>query len=75
VILHTSDHSAFANRDSKLRPIITAAPEVAIPVIVCGEYKYDIKHCRYSAEYELAGVIAANDLWIAALARQARYLS
>lgn len=102
MILGTNGLSAMADGDMKLEPFLRRAAEIAVPVIVLGEYKYGIRQSRHRARYErwLAEVIAscrvlvvdertareyaevrgelkrsghaipANDLWIAALARQ-----
>jgi predicted nucleic acid-binding protein len=52
VILDTNGLSAFAEGDSALEPILRTAAQVAIPVIVLGEYRYGISHSRQRAHYE-----------------------
>ena len=102
MILDTNALSAMADGDAKLDPVLRTAAEIAVPVIVLGEYRYGIRQSRDRAQYErwLAKMIPsgrllvvdegtaaeyaevraelkrngrpipANDLWIAALARQ-----
>lgn len=102
MILDTNGLSAFADGDSNLEPILREADEIAVPVIVIGEYRYGIQQSRNRVRYEewltecllscrvlsvnpetaaryaeIRGElkrkgrpIPANDLWIAALARQ-----
>jgi tRNA(fMet)-specific endonuclease VapC len=104
VILDTNGLSAVADGDPALEPILRRAAEIALPVIVLGEYRYGIRQSRHRVRYErwlaealagyrvlavdedtaghyaevreelkrLARPIPANDLWIAALARQHR---
>jgi tRNA(fMet)-specific endonuclease VapC len=52
VILDTNGLSAAADGDAELEPILRRAQEVAIPVIVVGEYRYGISHSRDRALYE-----------------------
>ena len=102
MILDTNGLSAVADGDSTLEPILRAATEIALPVIVLGEYRYGIRRSRDRVRYErwlaeaipsyrvlmvdegtaeryaevrhelkhMGRPIPANDLWIAALARQ-----
>jgi len=102
VILDTNGLSAAAEGDPALEPILRGAVQLAVPVIVLGEFWYGIHRSRHRTEYEawlteaLSDVrilrvdeetaqwyasirrelrrrgrpIPANDLWIAALARQ-----
>jgi tRNA(fMet)-specific endonuclease VapC len=102
VILDTSGLSAVADGDPALEPVFRNAAEIAVPVIVLGEYRYGVRQSRDRTRYEdwlaewiptyrvlaidqetaehYASVrhdlrrrghpIPANDLWIAALARQ-----
>jgi tRNA(fMet)-specific endonuclease VapC len=102
VILDTNGLSAVADGDPKLQALLSGASELAIPVIVLGEYRYGIAQSRDRVRYEkwlkelvmtcrvldvdewTASVYAeirgelkragrpipANDVWIAALARQ-----
>ena len=102
MILDTNGLSAVADGDLTLEPILRRATEVALPVMVLGEYRYGIRRSRDRARYERwlaeaipnyrvlvvdrgtaeqyaevrdelkrnGHAIPANDLWIAALARQ-----
>ena len=102
MILDTNGLSAIADGNATLEPILREVTEVAVPVIVLGEFRYGIRQSRGRRRYErwLAESIAsyrvlrvdeetaeryaeirgelkhsgrpipANDLWIAALARQ-----
>lgn len=42
----------MADGDPKLEPVLTTASELAIPVIVLGEYRYGIAQSRNRARYE-----------------------
>lgn len=44
--------SAVANGDDALEPILRDASEIAVPVIVLGEYRYGIRQSRDWARYE-----------------------
>ncbi|HSU32020.1 MAG TPA: type II toxin-antitoxin system VapC family toxin [Bryobacteraceae bacterium] len=102
MILDTNGLSAVADGDLALEPVFRDAAEIAVPVIVLGEYRYGIRQSRDRRRYEdwlaewiptyrvlavdeetaelYASIrhdlkrrgrpIPANDLWIAALARQ-----
>ncbi|HEY1497764.1 MAG TPA: type II toxin-antitoxin system VapC family toxin [Candidatus Solibacter sp.] len=102
MILDTNGLSAMADGDPQLEPILARASELALPVVVLGEYRYGIAQSRNRIRYEkwlkelvsncrvlnvddatareyaiLRGElkrggrpIPANDVWIAALARQ-----
>jgi len=61
LILDTNGLSAMADGDSGLEPVLRRAPQVAIPVIVLGEYRYGISQSRNRARYEqwLAEYLAA----------------
>jgi tRNA(fMet)-specific endonuclease VapC len=52
VILDTNGLSAVADGGSSLRPILREASEVAVPVIVLGEYIYCIRQSRDRKRYE-----------------------
>lgn len=52
MILDTNGLSAFADGDKKLEPILARADEIAIPVIVIGEYGYGIGQSRHRLRYE-----------------------
>jgi predicted nucleic acid-binding protein len=52
VILDTNGLSSVADGDAALRPILRKAVEVAIPVVVLGEYRYGIQQSREQRRYE-----------------------
>jgi tRNA(fMet)-specific endonuclease VapC len=52
VILDTNGLSAVAGGESALEPILRKAGQVAIPVIVLGEFRYGILHSRDRKLYE-----------------------
>jgi tRNA(fMet)-specific endonuclease VapC len=52
VILDTNGLSAVAEGESALEPILRKAAQIAIPVIVLGEYRYGISHSRKRKHYE-----------------------
>ncbi len=52
MILDTNGLSAMADGDPKLEQILTKASELAIPVIVLGEYRYGIAQSRNRVRYE-----------------------
>jgi predicted nucleic acid-binding protein len=52
VILDTNGLSALAEGESALTSILHEAAQVAIPVIVLGEYRYGISQSRYRKHYE-----------------------
>jgi tRNA(fMet)-specific endonuclease VapC len=52
VILDTNGLSAVAEGESALEPILRNAAQVAIPVIVLGEYRYGISQSRNRKHYE-----------------------
>lgn len=52
MILDTNGLSALAEGEPALASILGSAAEVAIPVIVLGEYRYGISHSRYRKHYE-----------------------
>ncbi len=102
MILDTNGLSAVADGDPMVETALREASEVAVPVIVLGEFRYGIRRSRARVRYERwlfesipsyrvlmvdeetaeryaqirdelrrAGrPVPANDLWIAALARQ-----
>jgi len=61
VILDTNGLSAMADGDMDLQPLLQRAAEIAVPVIVLGEFKYGIRQSRHRTRYErwLAEVIAS----------------
>ncbi len=52
MILDTNGLSAVAEGDGAFEPILRTAAQVAIPVIVLGEYRYDISQSRHRKHYE-----------------------
>jgi len=52
VILDTNGLSAAADGDPALEPILRKAAEVAVPVVVLGEYRYGIQHSRDRPRYQ-----------------------
>lgn len=52
MILDTNGLSAVADGDRALEPILRKAVQVAIPVIVLGEYRYGISQSRDRDRYE-----------------------
>ena len=52
MILDTNGLSALAEGESGLEPLLRRAAQVAIPVIVLGEYRYGISQSRNHIHYE-----------------------
>jgi tRNA(fMet)-specific endonuclease VapC len=52
VILDTKGLSALAEGELALEPVLRKASELAIPVIVLGEYRYGISQSRNRQQYE-----------------------
>jgi len=52
VILDTNGLSALADGDSTLEPVLRKAAEVALPVIVLGEFRYGVRQSRERQHYE-----------------------
>ena len=52
MILDTNGLSAVAEGDLTIRQTLAQAVEIAIPVIVIGEYRYGIRQSRYRTRYE-----------------------
>jgi tRNA(fMet)-specific endonuclease VapC len=52
VILDTNGISAMADGSPPLEKLLRTAPELAVPVIVIGEYRYGIAQSRYRGRYE-----------------------
>ncbi len=52
MILDTNGLSAVADGDAALEPILRQAVEIAVPVIVLGEYRYGIQQSRDRQRYE-----------------------
>ena len=61
MILDTNGLSAMADGNTSLEPLLQQAAEIAVPVIVLGEYRYGIRQSRHRARYErwLAEVLAS----------------
>ena len=52
MILDTKGLSALAEGERALEAILRKAAQVALPVIVLGEYRYGISHSRYRKQHE-----------------------
>jgi len=52
LILDTNALSAVVEGDPVLAPLLRKATQIAIPVIVLGEYRYGISHSRNRRQYE-----------------------
>lgn len=52
MILDTNGLSAVADGEGALEPILSKAAEIAVPVIVLGEYRYGIRQSRDRQRYE-----------------------
>ncbi|MCP5115350.1 MAG: type II toxin-antitoxin system VapC family toxin [bacterium] len=52
MILDTNALSAFADGDRELIGAIGKEPELAVPVVVLGEYLYGIRQSRFRPRYE-----------------------
>ena len=52
MILDTNGLSALAEGEPGLEPLLRRAAQVAIPVIVLGEYRYGISQSRNQLQYE-----------------------
>jgi predicted nucleic acid-binding protein len=52
VILDTNGLSAVVEGDPAIEPLLRKAPQIAIPVIVLGEYRYGISQSRERKRYE-----------------------
>jgi tRNA(fMet)-specific endonuclease VapC len=52
MILDTNGLSALAEGDPRLEPILQKATQIAVPVIVLGEYRYGIQQSRERQRYE-----------------------
>ena len=52
MILDTNALSAVVEGDPVLAPLLLKAAQIAIPVIVLGEYRYGISHSRNRRQYE-----------------------
>lgn len=52
MILDTNGLSALAEGDAAVEPILLKAAQIAVPVIVLGEYRYGISQSRHRKQYE-----------------------
>ncbi len=52
MILDTNGLSALAEGEPSLEPLLRKAEQIAIPVIVLGEYRYGVSHSRNRQRYE-----------------------
>ena len=52
MILDTNGLSALAEGETALEPLLRKAAQVAIPVIVLGEYRYGVSQSRNHIHYE-----------------------
>ncbi len=52
MILDTNGLSAVADGDAGLEPILRQAAEIAVPVIVLGEFRYGVRQSRERRRYE-----------------------
>jgi tRNA(fMet)-specific endonuclease VapC len=52
MILDTNGLSAVADGDPALEPILRKAADLAVPVVVLGEYRYGIQQSRDRRRYE-----------------------
>jgi tRNA(fMet)-specific endonuclease VapC len=52
LILDTNGLSAIADGEPKMEPVLRRASEIAIPVIVLGEYRFGIAQSRERTRYE-----------------------
>ena len=52
MILDTNGRSALTDGETALEPVLRRATQVAIPVIVLGEYRYGISQSRNHIHYE-----------------------
>jgi tRNA(fMet)-specific endonuclease VapC len=52
MILDTNGLSAIAEGELRLEPILRKATQIAVPVVVLGEYRYGIQQSRERQRYE-----------------------
>ena len=52
MILDTNALSAVAEGEPVLEPLLRKATQIAIPVIVLGEYRYGVSQSRHRVQYE-----------------------
>ena len=64
MILDTNALSAFADGDRDLRRLVQNDDELALPVVVLGEYLFAVGQSRHRARYEqwIAGLLPSLDL-------------
>jgi len=62
VILDTNALSALADGDATLLPVLGRTADLALPVIVLGEYLFGIRKSRHRTRYEqwIEGVVLPN---------------
>ena len=62
MILDTNALSAVADGEEAIEPVFREATEIALPVIVLGEYRYGIRQSRERARYQewLAEIVVAS---------------
>ena len=65
MILDTNALSALAEGDTDLEPVLRRATQLALPVIVLGEFRYGISQSRYRSQY---------DRWLSEYLREFRIL-
>lgn len=52
MILDTNALSAFADGDEGLGALLEGAPELCLPVVVLGEYRFGVRQSRHRKTYE-----------------------
>lgn len=67
MILDTNALSAFAGGDEALLDRIGRVPELFLPVVVLGEFRFGIRRSRYRRTYERWLDVALSDLRILAI--------
>jgi predicted nucleic acid-binding protein len=60
MILDTNALSAAAEQDPAVLAVLSGAEQLALPVIVLGEYRYGIAQSRYRAIHELVGFASSR---------------
>jgi tRNA(fMet)-specific endonuclease VapC len=64
MILDTNGLSALAEGELRLEPILRKATQIAVPVIVLGEYRYGIQQSRERQRYEHWLVAYLPKFWV-----------
>jgi tRNA(fMet)-specific endonuclease VapC len=67
VILDTNGLSAVADGDASLIPILRQATEIAVPVIVLGEYRYGVRLMDSLPNYRILDVDQETTIYYATL--------